>query len=480
MVWAFPDAGEELNMFGDRMRTNPDEQAARAEQIAGKLREDGVRGVVLSYVDTAGLTRIKTVPVARLARAARWGVGMSTVFDVFLSNDLMTSTAELGSPDGDLRLVPDLDRLVALAAQPGWAWAPVDRYTQAGEAWAACQRHFARKMVDAAAAAGFTFQMAIEVEWALSRGDADGFVPACTGPAYGMTRLIELSDYLRDLLAALEDQGIQVDQVHPEYSDGQFEVSVAATDPVSAADDSVLVRQTIRALSHRHGLRASFAPSVVAGHVGNGGHVHLSAWQGGRNVYAGGTGPGMPSRLGMTDEGEAIAAGILRQLPALLAIGAPSPASYLRLVPSHWAGAFACWGHETREAALRFVTGNAGLEPSAANLEAKCFDLAANPYLLVGALIAAALDGLRQRRRLPPPVTGDPARFSGDELAARGIRRLPTTLDEATDALSGAETLRTALGDTLMDAVLAVRRAEADRFRDASPEDVVAALRWVY
>jgi glutamine synthetase len=462
-------------MFGDRMRGDPEEQQARAEQIAGKLREDGVRGVVLSYVDTAGVTRIKTVPVARLAHATRWGVGMSTVFDVFLSNDLMTSTAELGSPDGDLRLVPDLDRLVPLAAQPGWAWTPVDRYTQAGDVWAACQRSFARRMVDAAAAAGLTFQMAVEIEWALGRDDVDDFVPACTGPAYGMTRLIELGDYLRDLLAALEDQGIQVDQLHPEYSDGQFEVSVAATDPVSAADDSVLVRQTIRALARRHGLRATFAPSVIAGHVGNGGHVHLSAWKDGRNVFAGGTGP-----FAMSGDGEAIAAGILERLPALLAIGAPSPASYLRLVPSHWAGAFACWGHETRETALRLVTGNAGLETTAANLEVKCFDLAANPYLLVGALIAAALDGLRPEHRLPPPVTGDPARFSADELAARGIRRLPTTLDEATAALSADPALRAALGDTLTDAVLAVRRAEADRFRETPPEDMVVALRWVY
>jgi glutamine synthetase len=77
-------------------------------------------------------------------------------------------------------------------------------------------------------------------------------------------------------------------------------------------------------------------------------------------------------------------------------------------------------------------------------------------------------------------VTGDPARFSAAELAERGIRRLPTTLDEATAALAAAGVLRTAMGDTLTDAVLAVRRAEADRFRDAAPEDVVAALRWVY
>jgi glutamine synthetase len=462
-------------MFGDRMRVDPGEQVTRAEQIATRLRAEGVRGVVLGYVDTAGITRVKTVPVAQLARAARWGVGMSTVFDVFLANDAMTSTAELGSPDGDLRLVPDLDRIVALAGQPGWAWAPVDRYTQAGDVWPACQRGFVRRMVDGAHAAGVDFRTAIEVEWAVSRGDGDEFVPACSGPAYGMTRLIELGDYVHDLLAALEDQGLQVDQVHPEYSDGQFEVSVAAADPVRAADDSVLVRQTIRAVSQRYGMRVSFAPSVVAGHVGNGGHVHLSAWRDGRDTFAGGTGP-----HGMTGDGEAVAAGILRHLPALLAIGAPSPASYLRLVPSHWAGVFACWGLETRETALRLVTGSAGLEATAANLEVKCFDLAANPYLLVGALVAAALDGLRHGLRLPPPVTGDPARFAAQELAARGIARLPTTLDDALAALAADETLRAALGDMLADAVLAVRRAEADRARDAAPEEVVSAYRWVY
>jgi glutamine synthetase len=462
-------------MFGDHVRGEPEQQAARAEEIAGKLGQEGVRGVVLSYVDTAGITRIKTVPVGRLPRTARWGVGMSTVFDVFLSDDLMTGTSDLGSPDGDLRLVPDLDRLTVLTAQPGWAWAPVDRYRQTGEPWEACQRTFARRMVDRAAEAGLAFRMAIEVEWAVGRGDVDGFVPACTGPAYGMTRLIELSDYARDVLAALEDQGLQVDQLHPEYSDGQFEVSVAATDPVGAADDSVLVRQTIRAVSQRHGLRASFAPSVIAGHVGNGGHVHLSASRADRNLFAGGDGP-----LGMTAEGEALAAGILGSLPALLAIGSPAPASYLRLVPSHWAGVFACWGHETRETAMRFVTGNSGIEDTAANVEVKCFDLAANPYLLLGALIAAGLDGLAAGATLPPPVSGDPAGIPDEERAARGIHRLPTSLDEAVDRLAASTTLRAAMGDILTDAVIAVRRAEADRFRDTAPEDVAAAVRWVY
>ncbi|MET8149178.1 glutamine synthetase family protein [Actinoplanes sp. NPDC049668] len=455
-------------MFGDRMPGD-------AKEAAAKLRDAGVLGVVLPYVDTAGVTRIKTVPTAKLARAARWGVGMSPVFDVFLTDDSITASEHLGGPDGDLRLVPDLDRLTVLAAQPGWAWAPVDRYSQDGEPWPACQRGFARAMTERAAAAGLTFKAAIEVEWALGRAGTDEFVPACDGPAYGATRQIELSDYCRDLLAALDAQGVEVEQLHPEYAAAQFELSVAARDPIGAADDSLLVRQTVRAVAHRHGLRASFSPAVLAGRVGNGGHVHLSAAREGRNLFSGGTGP-----HGLTAEAQAAAAGILELLPALLAIGAPSVASYLRLVPSHWAGAYACWGHETREAALRLVTGDVGERESAANLEVKCFDLAANPYLLFGALVAAALDGVRRGLRLPPPVTGDPAGLSPDELAGRDIRRLPTTLDEAARALEQAKPLREALGETLTGAVLAVRRAEAERFRTASDDEVAAALRWVY
>lgn len=424
-----------------------------------ELRERGVRGVILSYVDTAGINRVKAIPVSRLDDAVRWGVGMSPVFDTFLTDDSITTTDRLGSPDGDLRLRPDLDRIVVLAGQPGWAWTPADRYTEDGEPWIADQRGFARRMV--ALAAPLEFRMAIEVEWAVGTDSAD-FVGACRGPAYGMTRLVELSDYVRDVLIACEDQGLRVEQIHPEYAEGQFEVSVAATDPVRAADDSVLVRQTIRAVSHRYGLRPSFSPAVVAGRVGNGGHAHLSAWRDGDNLFG-----EFPSGVA----GSA-AAGILAHLAALLAVGAPTPASYLRLVPSRWAGAFACWGVQTRETALRFVPGTAGLA-GASNLEVKCVDLAANPYLLVGGLIAAALDGISRGLALPAPVTGDPAHLPG-------APRLPTTLDEATDAFSGDTVLRSAFGDVLFDAIVAVRRGEAERFRDSKPEEVAAALRWVY
>jgi len=252
-----------------------------------------------------------------------------------------------------------------------------------------------------------------------------------------------------------------------------MEISISPNDPVGAADDSVLVRQTIRAVSQRFGLQASFAPSVVAGSVGNGGHVHLSLWRDGQNLLAGG-----PGRYGITSEGEAFAGGILAALPALTAVGAPSVASYLRLVPSHWAGAYQCWGRENREAALRLVTGSTGEQDVRANLEVKCFDLAANPYLVVGSLLAAGLAGLESGAMLPAETPGDPVGMADAELAERGVVRLPQSLGEAADAFEANDVLREAMGDPLFEAILAVRRAETELFADASPDDVVARTRW--
>ncbi|MGW3289977.1 glutamine synthetase, partial [Streptomyces sp. NPDC001002] len=318
---------------------------------------------------------------------------------------------------------------------------------------------------------------AVEIEWAVGQGPAatGEFVPALTGPAYGAVRQVELSDYTADLLAAFAAQGVDVEQLHPEYAAGQFEVSVGALDPVAAADRSVLVRQTIRAVAQRHGLVVSFAPAVFAEGVGNGGHLHLSAWRDGVNLHAGGEG-----RYGMTGDAESFVAGVLGRLPALTALTAPSPASYLRLKPSQWAGVFTAWGRETREAAVRVVTGTAGLRDQAANLEVKPVDLAANPYLALAGVIAAGLDGLTSSAPLPQEITGDPARLDPAEAAARGVRRLPVSLAESVEEFRKDELLRAALGPVLADAVIAVRLGEIAAVDGLDDEGVAAAYRWKY
>ncbi|WP_246430222.1 glutamine synthetase family protein [Streptomyces rectiverticillatus] len=470
------------------METPPHEAAASAaRQEAARLTAKDVHGVALTWVDNAGIARAKAVPTARLAHAAQWGVGMSPVFDVFLSDDSAVTSARIGGPDGDLRLFPDLDRLTVLAAQPGWAWAPADRFEQDGTPYAACQRGFARRMAERAARSGLELRMGYETEWVVTHAtgaDGEGDGPqapgpdrtppgparryAGPGPAYGMTRITGLSGYVRDVLQALAAQDIVVLQIHPEYSPGQFEVSTAPSGPVAAADDAVLVRETIRAVSAHHGLHATFAPVVEYGSVGNGAHLHLSLWKDGANLCRGGDGP-----FGMTRTGEAFLAGVLRALPELLAVTTPHPAGYLRLVPSMWAGVFQCWGPENREAALRFIPGPAQ-DLQGANAEIKCIDATANPYLVAGAVIAAGLDGIDRQCTLPAPVSGDPA------VTHARVPRLPAGLPEALEHFRGSALLREALGEPLYEAFLAVREGEHARLQHHTPEAVVADLRHRY
>jgi glutamine synthetase len=446
----------------------------RAESIVRDLADRGVVAVATSFVDNSGISRVKSVPLDRLPALAAWGVGFSTAFDYFRFDDWVAAPPDGTAPIGDQRILPDLDRLVVLAAQPGWAWAPGDRYAQTGEPYALDSRLLLSRLVDELAAQRINVLSAIEIEWVVST-DPHDYVPGAEGPAYGLNRLTNASDYCRDVLAALAEQGVAVEQFHPEYADGQLELSVAPESPVHAADTSVLVRTTIRAVGAIHGLRTSFSPKVDAAGVGNGGHVHLSLGRDERNLMAGGSG-----RFGLTDEATAFAGGILEHLPALLALGAPSVASYLRLVPQHWAGAYACWGLENREAAMRMVTGSRGSEDWAANLEVKCFDLHANPYLMLAGLLATGAAGLESGATLPDPVDVDPAALGEETLAERDIRRLPGDLREALDAFVEDDVLGAALGEPLVAAIRAVRESELDLFDGSSPEDVAAASRWAH
>src|SRR3954454_3920948 len=149
-----------------------------AAGLARDLAERGVVGVAASYVDNSGIARVKTVPVARVEQAAGAGIGMSPVFDVFMFDDAITASPSSTGPVGDLRLFPDLERLVVLAAQPGWAWAPLDRRTQEGDPHPGCQRTFARRMAERAAARGLHALMGFEAEWTLADGHGEGYVPA--------------------------------------------------------------------------------------------------------------------------------------------------------------------------------------------------------------------------------------------------------------------------------------------------------------
>jgi glutamine synthetase len=440
----------------------------------------GVEFVALAIVDTAGVTLVKCVPLHRFEEAVRFGIGLSPVFTVFLVDDSITSSPHVGGPTGDTRLMPDPATTMPLAASPGWALAPVDQLDQEGEPYAASARTFAKRMLEGLARFGLELRGAYEMEFFLghriSGGPQEDPQPAHPGPAYSAIALAEVEPFATALIRALEEQGTGVMQFHPEYSTGQLEVSVPHSTGIAVADTNLVVRHTIRAVARSQGLAASFAPVVFPGLVGNGAHLHLSLWnRRGRNVFNGGRGP-----EGMTREAEAFTAGVLDALPALTAVTAPSVASYQRLQPHRWSGPWAVWGRENREAALRFVTGMVGSRPDAANLEVKSMDAAANPYLALGAIVAAGIDGLERELTLPEPVLDDPASIPATRRRALGIRQLPSSLSAAIRELERSTVVADAMGDVLFGAFLATRRGEVAAFEGKDPEDVVRAHRWRY
>jgi glutamine synthetase len=403
------------------------------------------------------------------------GVGLSTLFNVAMSNDRFAlHPGYIDGPSGDLRLRPDPASTVALAAMPGWAWAPVDQYTQDGQPFPACPRAFLRRMTERIEALGLRVSAAYEFEFSVGTADgAEGFKPAHTGPGYSDIALVANHEFALDLIATIEAQGLGLQQFHPEYADGQFEMSIAPRDPIAAADAALVVRETTRAVAKRHGWTTSFAPRVL-GETGNGMHLHVSLWDGDVNLMSGGDGP-----AGMQEKGEAFSAGILGELAALVAVTAPSSVSYLRLQPHHWSGAMRCWGTENREAALRFITGGK-THPGSANMEIKPVDGTANAYLALGAVLAAGIHGIGKGDRLPPSTEEDPLLLSPEERSARGIRQLPASLGEAADELAASSVLREAMGDFLFETYLATRRGEHEQYAGIDDDELIRRHRWRY
>lgn len=452
------------------------ESGERAAGLVEELREQGVAGVTVVWADNNGIPRSRTVPVGALPQAAETGIGVSTVFSIFDTNDgIQFGAPGRETPSGDVRLVPDLDRLTPLAGQPGLAWAPGTQVAVDGSPWPWDQRSLLTATVDALAARGYTALVGYELEFAVSLPSEDGaIVPAYRSPAYSPHALLEIDAFVTDVLRDAEANGLRIGQFHAEYGPGQVELSLGATDPVRAADEQLLARQTVLAAAARHGLRVSLAPLPSLNLAGNGWHAHTSLWRDGTNLLAGGAeGPG-------TTAGAGYVAGLLRDLPALAAITAPSIGSMARLRPGFFAGAFGFWGIENREAPVRYVAGSELLGLDHANVELKVSDASANPYLALSAILTSGVAGVEENLAPPAPIASDPGTWKKKQRAAAGVTALPTTQADQEAALLACPRLVDLLGPERLGAFLAVRRADAAWAAERETEDVLAAWRFRY
>lgn len=429
------------------------------------LRRHGVEFVRLVWCDNANLIRAKAAHIGQLEDIAEHGLGISFAQQgVPVLRDAFVAESGLG-PVGEVRLVPDWSTLTTLPYAPGHVRLMSDLVFE-GQPWAHCPRHFLRRAVEALATEGLSVQTAFENEFYLLRPGEGNCLPEPVDKTlfcsvHAMNKNV---DFLAKLTAALQEQGIIPVNYYPESGYGQYELSIAHAPALTAADHQVMFRETVHAVASQMGWIATFLPKPFSEQAGSGCHLHLSIWRDGHNLSREAPGPDSVNAHFM--------AGILEHLPGLMALTAPSRNSYTRFGRHLWSGAFACWGYDNREAALRVPTHPSG----SSHFELKTHDATANPYLALGGVLFAGLDGVRRKLPLPEPVSIDPGLMSMEELVEKRIDELPTELSEVLEHFEEDDLLKGCLGTDLARSYLCVKREELRGIAELSQEQEVALL----
>ncbi len=427
---------------------------ATVADLVARADEAGLRLVRFLWCGNDGTVRAKASGRHGLERRLDSGIGLTVAMQAMNGLDQLQPVAGMG-PVGEIRLVPDVDTFRVLPYAPHAGALLTDHVGLDGEPAPVCQRSFLKRMEGRLGERELALRASFENEFSLATVIDGAYVPVDSALCFSTIGMTASQDYADELAAALEAQEIPLEQYYAELGHGQQEISTGHAPALQAADEQLLVRETIRGVAARHGLVASLAPKPWPENAGNGGHVHFSLWEGERNRFFDGTRPD-----GLSDAARSFIAGVLAHLPGLCGLAAPSFNSYGRIVPQYWAGAFVCWGYDNREAPVRVASAFRGAEEASTNAELKACDATCNPYLALGGLIAAGLDGLERGLEPPEPVDVDPATLPEDERERRGIVPLPSTQEEALDALAADELLTSALGPTLTESYLAVRRSE--------------------
>lgn len=418
--------------------------------------------VFVATCDISGHARGKGFPARELPARLKQGVGWTG------SNLMMSPAGPIWDTPfgtaGDLMIVPDPAVEVRVDFADGSAVEHFflgDICTTDGAPWECCPRDFLRRAVgELEAVAGLRLIAAFEQEFVYT-GTTDR-----PGDAYALGAFRRQGSFGESFIAALRAAGVVPDTFLAEYGARQFEVTVAPAPALTAADHAVITREMARATASRLGHRVTFSPKPDPDGVGNGVHIHMSLWDG-----AGRAATHMPGEpMDLSKPAQHFFAGVLHHLPAICALTAPSPVSYLRLVPNAWAPTVIDLVRQDRGASLRICPVFAAATPAEISrqfhVEFRTTDAAASPYLALGAVIFAGVDGIR--RSLPLPVAGGPP------------APLPRSLGAALDRLTASEAVAGWLGATHLDAYLRFKRVEAEKVAQLSHPELCAHYAEIY
>jgi len=419
----------------------------------------------LVFVNNSGVPRGRVLDAGDLESILEDGGNLTKGMQSFNALDALVGGGTFG-PVGEVRLVPDPETFTVLPYADRTAVMLCDMYDLDGTPWDADPRSRLRAFLDDLAAADLVPKAAFEGEYYLTREGEGGPEPFDDSTCFAVDGMDSAHGVVLDTIDALKAQGLGLSNYYPEYGPGQQELVIEHDEGVAAADNHVLYKSTVQAIAKQHGVDATFAPQPFDGLPGSGCHVHLSLWRDGENAFATEDG----GRYGLSEVGRQFVAGVLDHAPALVALTAPTVQSYDRLQPGMWASAFTAWGHDNREACVRVPSADTLDRAGSTRLEYKSCDNTANPYLALLGLLAAGMDGVDRNLDPGEPLQRDPAALSDEERADRGIERLPASLDEALDAVEDSDLLRDALGETLHQSYLEVKRSEWEASTDGDDE----------
>lgn len=426
------------------------------DAILSQVGTSSIRLVRFLYCDTANIIRGKAVHADKLRERVEGGIGLVKGMMSFNVMDQMQTDTGFGAT-GEVRLVPDPDTFVSLPYAPHSAAMLCDLVELDHQPWVLCPRNVLKRQIEKAKLMGITIQAAFEPEFMLGTNEDGVLKPFDTSQCFSTEGMNLAGAFIDQFTDALQRQGLSVEQYYPEYGHGQHELSISHAPALQSADRHILYRETLRGVAMQNNLIASLAPKPYANQVGNGCHLHVSAWDEAskENLFW------SEDDKGLSEVGRQFVAGVLKHLPALVALTCSSVNSYRRLKPKSWSSAYVCWGFENREAAVRIPSTYWGNEKNSTNIEIKCVDNSANPYIALAGVIACGLDGIKRKLEPPVPVDADPSTLSADEQRISQVKRLPGTLKEALGRLLHDSLLMDVLGEGLARTFITVKTSEA-------------------
>jgi glutamine synthetase len=421
-----------------------------------QVKADGVSFVSLQFTDIIGNIKSVTIPVGRLEEALERGVWFdgSSIYgfariceaDMFLSPDPNTYRVLPWSRPDRLRA-----RLLC------------DVHGPDGDPFVGDPRTVLKRAISQMEAMGYSMNCGPELEFFLfnqNSGGATQAVPNDVAGYFDFSPRDKAQVVRSDIFKALEAMGMEVEASHHEVAAGQHEIDFKYADALTAADNAVSFKYTVKAVAATYDLFATFMPKPVFGINGSGMHVHQSLLNAdGQNIFYDPKG-----LFRLSEIAQQFIAGQLAHAKALAAVVAPTVNSYKRLVPGYEAPVYICWAQINRSAMIRIPRYSPGREDST-RAELRCPDPSCNPYLAFAVMLAAGLDGIKRKLTPPPPVSDDVYEYSSVELSDHQIETLPGTLGDALEALAEDEVIRDALGEHVYDVFQRAKSAEWDEYR---------------